>query len=167
MIFVGIDPGCSGAIAVIDEFGMIASIDRFSSVVTEGQIGCLIYDRLSTIEDKKLLAIEKVHAMPGQGVSSTFKFGRSYGEAYAAAIICRAMVQPVSPQRWQKDFGLLSYGGASKSEHKKSLKEFAAARWGRKFHSEEADAVLLAEWVRLYSLRAPTRSAIDTGLGQQ
>ena len=157
MIYCGIDPGSSGALAIVDDLGMVLSIDRFSSVVSEGQIGSLIYDRLSALPTSVLLAIEKVHAMPGQGVSSTFKFGRTYGEAYAACVICRAMVQAVSPQRWQKDFGLLSYGGTSKTDHKKALKEFACTRWGRKFHSEEADAVLIAEWLRIHSNRTHHR----------
>ncbi len=158
MIYFGVDPGASGAIAAIDDLGTVLDVCRFSKVSSEGQIGLLMHQFLSAFEGPRLLAIEKVHSMPQQSSQSTFTFGFHYGESYAAAVICKVPLEAVRPQKWQKDLGLLSKPGESKTEHKRRMKEFAATRWARKVVADEADAMLIAEWLRIHSNRSHVRS---------
>ena len=71
---MGIDPGYSGAIAVVDEAGLLVDVVRLKE--TEHDVSSFMLGRQLTVE---LAILEKVNAMPRQGVSSTFKFGTSYG----------------------------------------------------------------------------------------
>tara|TARA_R110000868_G_C10828109_1_gene759153 strand:+ start:213 stop:710 length:498 start_codon:yes stop_codon:yes gene_type:complete len=153
--FFGIDPGGSGAIAAIEAGGRIISVERFSKVEVEGGIALLVADFLERFDGERSLVIEKVASRPGEGVVSVFSFGRSYGEAIGAAVVSRCLIEKVSPQRWQRDFGLLRERGStdSKTDHKRAVKQAAEVRWSRKFLREESDAVWLAEWARLFGSR--------------
>ena len=158
MNFIGIDPGGSGAIAALDSSGLILSVERFSKVEVEGGIALLVADFIERLQGESSLVIEKVSSRPGEGVVSSFSFGRSYGEAIGAAVVSRCFVEKVSPQRWQRDFELLRQKGSteSKTDHKRAIKQAAEARWSRRFLREEADAVWLAEWSRLFGSRRLT-----------
>lgn len=106
-IYLGIDPGKRGAIAALDESGEILSLARFSEAESDGRIALIIGDLIAALPEARICAtIEKVAAMPGQGVTSMFSFGRAYGEAVGALILCRARLQFVRPQAWQKDLAL-------------------------------------------------------------
>lgn len=149
-VFFGIDPGKRGAIAGVNGAGEIVALARFSEAETDGRIALIIGDTLAAFPERRICAtIEKVGAMPGQGVTSMFSFGRAYGEAIGALILCRARLQYVRPQAWQKDLGLLAYGG-DKAGHKRALKQAAEAAFSRRFTLDECDAVLIAEWSRRF-----------------
>ena len=110
-VFFGIDPGKRGAIAGVNGAGEIVALARFSEAETDGRIALIIGDTLAAFPERRICAtIEKVGAMPGQGVTSMFSFGRAYGEAIGALILCRARLQYVRPQAWQKDLGLSGAG---------------------------------------------------------
>jgi len=96
---VGIDPGKTGAIIIMNLNGEIvysAAFDRTPGEVA-GALKMIRGDR-----DHIRIYLEKVHAMPGQGVSSMFSFGEGYGfiQGYLAAIGVTPTL--VSPQTWQK-----------------------------------------------------------------
>lgn len=149
-IYLGIDPGKRGAIAALNSAGEILSLARFSEAETDGRIALIIGDLIAALPEARICAtIEKVGAMPGQGVTSMFSFGRAYGEAVGALILCRARLQFVRPQAWQKDLKLTGYGG-EKAEHKRALKQAAEAAFSRRFTLDECDAVLIAEWSRRF-----------------
>lgn len=152
MTFIGIDPGGSGAIAALDSSGQVLLVERFSKVEVEGGISLLVADFVERFAGDRTIVIEKVSSRPGEGVVSSFSFGRAYGEAIGAALVSRCFVEKVSPQRWQRDFELLRQKGSteSKTDHKRAMKQAAEARWSRRFLREEADAVWLAEWSRLF-----------------
>lgn len=98
-IIVGIDPGQSGGIALIAENGQTASwIMPLAGKEIDGHE---VANYLRGLPDVTVF-IEKVHAMPKQGVSSTFKFGMGYGLVIG---ICEALGIPyrlVTPQAWKK-----------------------------------------------------------------
>ena len=149
-VFFGIDPGKRGAIAGVNGAGEIVALARFSEAETDGRIALIIGDTLAAFPERRICAtIEKVGAMPGQGVTSMFSFGRAYGEAIGALILCRARLQFVRPQAWQKDLGL-SGAGEDKAGHKRALKQAAEAAFSRRFTLDECDAVLIAEWSRRF-----------------
>ena len=119
-----------------------------------GRISLIVADHLTSlvasgiVSDSSFVsvAIERVSAMPGQGVSTMFAFGRAYGEAIGALHTSRVRLQLVTPSTWQRDLGAPKRADAS--AHKRALREMAETTFGRKFVLCEADAALLAEWNR-------------------
>jgi len=101
-VFIGIDPGWSGGIAVLDQWGGVKHVSTFNDR-TEMEVVESVWDWLVGDEEKSLpsrCVIEKVHAFPGQGVSSVFKFGHSYGLLRAAVILSRIPWEEVTPKKW-------------------------------------------------------------------
>ena len=150
MLFIGIDPGKQGAIAVLDGAGTVLSIRKFADAQTEGRIALVIMDAIAEYPEDEIKAatIEKVGAMPRQGVASMFTFGRVYGEAWAGLVVTQCRVVGVTPVQWQRELRLPRREDTP--NHKKTLKQMAEARWGRSFTLAECDAVWIAEWGRLF-----------------
>jgi crossover junction endodeoxyribonuclease RuvC len=113
MIF-GIDPGYTGAIAALPSSGQLLAVIDMPLIKGHGYVKDEI-DELAIIrflKDHGMFSrlphvfIEKVHSMPGQGVSSTFRFGVSYGIVRAAAAGLELPVHLISPQAWHAAVGL-------------------------------------------------------------
>ena len=100
---MGIDPGYSGAVAVVDYKGRIVDCIRLSE--TEHDVSEFISEYAS---DVTFAILEKVNAMPRHGVSSTFKFGTSYGFCRALLVCHRVRFETTPPGVWQKTMGCLS-----------------------------------------------------------
>lgn len=113
---IGVDPGASGALALLTAEGqLVTAVDMpaHDGVVS----GVLIADQLDRwwIEYRPAVAwIEQVHAMPQQGVSSTFKFGRALGCVEGALAAARLPIRYVTPAKWKKDAGLNADKAASR-----------------------------------------------------
>jgi Holliday junction resolvasome RuvABC endonuclease subunit len=140
--FIGIDPGANGALVVL--VNDRDSDDLFSmpfSKYTERDI-VLAIDHLPHAP-KWCCFIEKVHAMPKQGVSSTFKFGRSYGVMIGILTALGIPYREVTPQTWQKAMSCLSKGD-------KNVTKAAAQKLfpSVKVTHANADALLIAEYCR-------------------
>ena len=116
MLIIGIDPGISGSICFFKDGRILEVIEM--PVMTEGkknkkQInGAQIYNeflkRINKKDDEIRVVIEQVSAMPGQGVTSMFNFGQSFGILKG---ICSAMQLPmffVRPAKWKKYFNLIN-----------------------------------------------------------
>ena len=115
MIVVGIDPGLSGAIAILENNKVLNIFDM--PVMAEGkknkrqlnsaQLVNIIKD--STKPDAEIaVVVEQVNAMPGQGVTSMFNFGQTFG---AIKGVCAALELPiffVRPSKWKKHFELIN-----------------------------------------------------------
>ena len=116
MLIIGIDPGISGSICFFDDGKVIDVIEM--PTMTEGkknkrqvngsQIYNEIFKRVNDLEKQDVkVVIEQVSAMPGQGVTSMFNFGQSFGILKG---ICSAMQLPmyfVRPAKWKKYFNLI------------------------------------------------------------
>lgn len=150
MIFVGVDPGKNGAVAAVDAQGSVLGISRFVHAETEGRIALIILDFVAELDADEIKAatIERVGAMPRQGVVSMFTFGRVYGEAWAGLLASQCRTFAVTPSTWQRDLYLPKRDCVT--NHKRALKQEAEARFGRQLLLAEADAVWLAEWGRLH-----------------
>lgn len=145
MTFIGIDPGQSGGIGVINGAGYYVDkmpeterdiFNYLVSVVAQSDCGQGGVALVSAV-------IEQVHSMPGQGVVSSFKFGMSYG-ALRMALICSGIpFETVTPQKWQKELQCLSRG--NKNVTKKKAQELFPKL---KITHATADAILLAEYAR-------------------
>ena len=104
MIYIGIDPGKSGAIAFLDDY-LNVSVYKFN--VTETDIAKIFTEYCTS---HKFALIEKVHSMPKQGVKSTFTFGQNYGFLRACLICNKISFDEVTPNTWQKALGCQTKG---------------------------------------------------------
>ena len=145
---LGIDPGVSGGMALISSMGTFDEGIAFGNS-TDHQIAEWLRIRLGFIHKA---AIEKVNAMPRQGVVSMFTFGNSCGFLRGLLVAFQIPFVEVRPQVWQKALRIPPKGSKTTTQHKKLLQAKAHQRWPK--HCEEitkavADASLIAEWLRL------------------
>lgn len=100
MIYIGIDPGKKGGVATISDDGVkVYQWDDQRFIEDMRQHANWL--------DKCVAAVEKVGAMPGQGVTSMFSFGQSYGFILGVLAAFGIPYQLVSPATWKREFGLL------------------------------------------------------------
>ena len=152
----GIDPGLTGAVAILPE-GLFfdtptASVKKGSSkkVYLVAEMASFIRSFGDSSDPHSHVYIEDVHAMPGQGVSSTFNFGRGFGlwEGIVAALGIPYTL--IMPQRWQKEMlaGLPGKDkGASRVRAGQLFPHLANQLTRVKDHGR-ADALLIAEYGR-------------------
>ena len=155
MKIIGIDPGLSGAIAILEDNKVLNIFDM--PVMAEGkknkrqlnsaQLVNII--RGNTVhEDEVVVIVEQVNAMPGQGVTSMFNFGQTFG---AIKGVCAALNLPiffVRPSKWKKYFELIN---ASKDSSRTKVIEMYPSlsnQLSKKKDVNKSDAILIA---RFYS----------------
>lgn len=146
-IFMGIDPGLSGAWAVIDEAGKYVGcgdmINEDGRVLTRH----VWAEMLSAVNSNKVIvAVERVHSMPKQGVATTFVFGAAYGCALTLGNMFEEQAVLVTPNQWKKFYGLDADKGKSS--------QLAQGMWPGapiklKKHNGRAEALLIANYLRL------------------
>jgi crossover junction endodeoxyribonuclease RuvC len=143
MNYLGIDPGANGGIVLLDHTGNVVWSHDLSKL-TDSDCASIV----STASDKiRMCHIERVGAMPRQGVSSTFKFGHNTGLVTGIVLACKVAYELVSPQVWQKHFAVGKHD--SKTEHKRALKAVAQRLFpDQKITNNTADAFLIAEYCR-------------------
>ena len=154
MLIIAIDPGISGSICFFEDGKILEVIEM--PVMTEGKKnkkqvnGAQIYNeflkRINKKDDEIRVVIEQVSAMPGQGVTSMFNFGQSYGILKG---ICSAMQLPmffVRPTKWKKYFNLInSHKDASRTRAIEIFPYFST-QLSKKKDSNKADAILIASF---------------------
>ena len=155
MLVIGIDPGISGSICFFNE-GKIADVVEMPTM-TEGkknkkqvngaQIFNEISERIKNLDKKDIkIVIEQVSAMPGQGVTSMFNFGQSYGILKG---ICSAMQLPmyfVRPIKWKKYFNLINSEKDASRTKAIEIFPYFSSHLSRKKDSNKADAILIASF---------------------
>jgi hypothetical protein len=143
-MIIGIDPGTNGGTAIMGDSGALIDV-LVHSAFTDGEYASEMNKYLNGSEDKYGL-VEKVHAMPSQGVASSFKFGAAYGKSLMTLSLKLVPFELVTPQQWQKELGITKKGkGETKTKFKKRLAERAQQLHPRdEIGREEADAVLIA-----------------------
>jgi hypothetical protein len=141
-VFLGIDPGKSGAIAAVWEDGLMANSYARGSDTLQDQVEWLSqFDE----EMERVAIIEKVHSSPQMGVVSSFTFGQSYGFLLGVLTVLKIPYHEVLPQRWQKAMGCMTGGDKKVSKHA------AQKLWPHiKITHRDADARLIAEYGRLH-----------------
>ena len=155
MLIIGIDPGVSGSICFFKD-GQILDVIEMPTM-NEGKKnkkqvnGSQIYNEIVKRIDKDVVSntrvvIEHVTAMPGQGVTSMFNFGQSFGILKG---ICSAMQLPmyfVRPAKWKKYFNLInSEKDASRTRAIEIFPHFSS-QLSKKKDSNKADAILIANF---------------------
>ena len=155
MLIIGIDPGVSGSICFLKDGKILDVIEM--PVMNEGKKnkkqvnGAQIYNEInkkinSNPETKTRVVIEHVTAMPGQGVTSMFNFGQSFGVLKG---ICSAMRLPmffVRPAKWKRYYNLInSEKDASRTRAIEIFPDFST-KLSKKKDSNKADAILIASF---------------------
>ena len=155
MLIIGIDPGISGSICFFEDGKILEVIEM--PVMTEGKKnkkqvnGAQIYNeflkRINKKDDQIVrVVIEQVSAMPGQGVTSMFNFGQSYGILKG---ICSAMQLPmffVRPAKWKKYFNLINSQKDASRTRAIEIFPYFSTQLSKKKDSNKADAILIASF---------------------
>tara|TARA_B100000965_G_scaffold140149_1_gene116709 strand:- start:50 stop:544 length:495 start_codon:yes stop_codon:yes gene_type:complete len=155
MLIIGIDPGISGSICFFLD-GKIMDVVEMPTM-TEGkknkkqvngsQIFNEILKRIENIDKKNIkVVIEQVSAMPGQGVTSMFNFGQSFGILKG---ICSAMQLPmylVRPAKWKKYFNLINSEKDASRTRAIEIFPYFSSELSRKKDINKADAILIANF---------------------
>ena len=155
MIIIGIDPGISGAICILENKKIIEIYDTPTMIdgkknkkqINGAQIANIIKNKIDNNKDKEIvLVVEHVNAMPGQGVTSMFNFGQSFGVIKG---ICAALSLPiyfVRPSKWKKHFNLInSEKDASRTKVIEAF-PYISSQLSKKKDGNKADAILIARF---------------------
>ena len=154
MLIIGIDPGISGSICFFKNGKILEVIEM--PVMTDGKKnkkqvnGAQIYNeflkRINKEDDEIRVVIEQVSAMPGQGVTSMFNFGQSFGILKG---ICSAMQLPmffVRPAKWKKYFNLINSQKDASRTRAIEIFPYFASQLSKKKDANKADAILIASF---------------------
>ena len=154
MLIIGIDPGISGSICFFEDGKILEVIEM--PVMTEGKKnkkqvnGSQVYNeflkRTNVNNSETRVVIEQVSAMPGQGVTSMFNFGQSFGILKG---ICSAMQLPmffVRPAKWKKYFNLINSQKDASRTRAIEIFPYFSKQLSKKKDSNKADAILIASF---------------------
>ena len=155
MLIIGIDPGISGSICFFQDGKIIDVVEM--PTMTEGkknkkqvngsQIFNEISEKIKSLDKEEIkVVIEQVSAMPGQGVTSMFNFGQSFGILKG---ICSAMQLPmyfVRPAKWKKYFNLINSEKDASRTRAIEIFPYFSSQLSRKKDSNKADAILIASF---------------------
>ena len=155
MLIIGIDPGISGAICFFEDGQINEIIDM--PVMADGkknkrQInGPQVYNEVSKRINKFpkkdiIVVIEQVSAMPGQGVTSMFNFGQSFGVLKGICSAMQLSMHFVRPAKWKKYFGLIKTEKDASRTKVIEIFPYISSELSRKKDSNKADAVLIASF---------------------
>ena len=153
MKIIGIDPGLSGAVAVMQDKKVINIYDmpvmaegkKNKSQLNSSQLVNIIKENIHE-DEETIVVVEQVNAMPGQGVTSMFNFGQTFG---AIKGVCAALKLPiffVRPSKWKKHFELIN---SSKDASRTKVIEMyptLSSQLAKKRDVNKSDAVLIAKF---------------------
>jgi len=153
MKIFGIDPGLSGAIAILEKKKVLSLFDM--PVMAEGKKNkkqlnsAQLVDILrenSIGDDEIAVVVEQVNAMPGQGVTSMFNFGQTFG---AIKGVCAALNLPiffVRPSKWKKYFELINSSKDSSRTKVIEMYPSLSSQLAKKKDVNKSDAILIARY---------------------
>ena len=155
MLIIGIDPGISGSICFFEDGKILDVIEmptmnegkKNKKQVNGAQIYNEITDRINKLQKQDVrVVVEQVSAMPGQGVTSMFNFGQSFGIIKG---ICSAMQLPlyfVRPAKWKKYFNLIKSEKDASRTRAIEIFPYFSSKLSKKKDSNKADAILIASF---------------------
>ena len=155
MIIIGIDPGISGSICFFED-GKVTDIVEMPNMAegkkNKRQVnGAQIYNEISSRiknfnkEDIKVV-IEQVSAMPGQGVTSMFNFGQSFGVLKGICSAMQLSTYFIRPAKWKKYFNLINSEKDASRTKAIQIFPYISSKLSKKKDVNKADAILLASF---------------------
>ena len=155
MLIIGIDPGISGSICFFQD-GVIKDVVEMPTMidgkknkkqVNGSQIFNEISEKIKNMEKKNIkVVIEHVTAMPGQGVTSMFNFGQSFGIIKGICSAMQLSVYFVRPAKWKKHFNLINSEKDASRTRAIEIFPYYSTHLSRKKDSNKADAILIASY---------------------
>ena len=155
MLIIGIDPGISGSICFFQD-GVIQDVVEMPTMiegkknkkqVNGSQIFNEISEKIKKIDKKNIkVVIEHVTAMPGQGVTSMFNFGQSFGILKGICSAMQLSVYFVRPAKWKKYFNLINSEKDASRTRAIEIFPYYSSHLSRKKDSNKADAILIASF---------------------
>ena len=153
MLIIGIDPGITGGISILKNKKVLEVYDTPTMIdgkknkrqVNGSQITNIIKEQLKN-DNEVMVVVEHVNAMPGQGVTSMFNFGQSFGVIKG---ICAALSLPihfVRPTKWKKHFNLIKTNKEASRTKVIEIYPEISNKLSRKKDSNKADAILIASF---------------------
>ena len=142
-VFIGIDPGINGGIAII--YNDVYTVKKCPNTVQE------MANELIALKDQApnlpmYCVIEKVHSFPGNSGRSMFTFGNNYGQWLGILATLKIPYTEVIPSKWMKHFGTMK---KNKKDRKNHLKHLAQQRYPEvKITLATADAMLIAHYLK-------------------
>ncbi len=155
MLIIGIDPGISGSICffengkILDVIEMPTMIDgkKNKKQVNGSQIFNEISKRIKEIDKKNIrVIIEHVSAMPGQGVTSMFNFGQSFGILKGICSAMQISMYFIRPAKWKKYFNLINSEKDASRTKAIEIFPYFSSNLAKKKDSNKADAILIASY---------------------
>ena len=155
MLIIGIDPGISGSICFFED-GKILDVVEMPTM-TEGKKnkrqvnGSQVYNeiskRIKKIDKKDIrVIIEQVSAMPGQGVTSMFNFGQSFGILKGICSAMQLSMYFIRPAKWKKYFNLINSEKDASRTKAIEIFPYYSSYLSKKKDSNKADAILIANY---------------------
>ena len=155
MLIIGIDPGITGAICFFEN-GQVKDIIEMPNMaegkknkrqINGPQIYNEILSRIKNVPIKDILVvIEQVSAMPGQGVTSMFNFGQSFGVIKGVCSAMQLSMHFVRPAKWKKYFNLIKTEKDASRTKVIEIYPNISSELSRKKDSNKADAILIARY---------------------
>ena len=155
MLVIGIDPGISGSICFFQD-GEIKDVVEMPTMiegkknkkqVNGSQIFNEISEKIKNMDKKNIkVVIEHVTAMPGQGVTSMFNFGQSFGILKGICSAMQLSVYFVRPTKWKKYFNLINSEKDASRTRAIEIFPYYSSYLSRKKDSNKADAILIASF---------------------
>ncbi len=146
IIYIGIDPGLSGGIAILNQDGSVKEVVAMPDTPRD------IYEFLFSYKEDSRCVLEDVgHGMPGQSSKATATFARHNGHLEMALLALGIPTEKVTPQKWIKVYQLKKKKEQDKNEWKNILKAKAQSLFpqlGKKVTLKTCDALLIAEYAR-------------------
>ncbi len=153
MKIIGIDPGLSGAIAILEnnkvlnifEIPVMSEGKKNKRQLNSAQLVRLLKENISENEEVSIV-VEQVNAMPGQGVTSMFNFGQTFG---AIKGVCAALSLPiyfVRPSKWKKHFELINSSKDASRTKVIEMYPHLSDQLSKKKDVNKSDAILIARF---------------------
>ena len=155
MLIIGIDPGITGSICFFEDGKVLEVLDmpnmaegkKNKRQVNGAQIYNEIFNRTKNYSKKNIkVIIENVSAMPGQGVTSMFNFGQSFGVLKGICSAMQLSMYFVRPAKWKKYFNLINTEKDASRTKVIEIFPYISQQLSRKKDSNKADAILIASF---------------------
>ena len=156
MLIFGIDPGISGAIAIFKNNKFLEVLDMPTMIdgkknkrqVNGAQFAHIIKEYSNGYDGEMNVIVEQVNAMPGQGVTSMFNFGQSFGVIKGVCSGLNIPIYFVRPLKWKKYFDLIKTNKDASRTKAIEIYPHISDKISRKKDSNTADAILIASYFK-------------------
>ena len=153
MRIFGIDPGIAGAIAILDKKEIVDVIDlptmsegkKNKRQLNSAHLSQYISNNIIDI-NKTVVVVEQVNAMPGQGVTSMFNFGQTFGAIKGISATLKIPIFFVRPSKWKKHFELINSSKDACGTKVIEMYPSFAGKLSKKKDVNKSDAILIARF---------------------